>query len=99
MGPPPSQDTRQQTPQNMAGPHRYYECINFHKLTVYSIDAAERQRFYMLCNLRKPIKSSIRSHVTRMETLNKYLGLLPTIKQEASINYKQIQFYFYLLNL
>jgi hypothetical protein len=28
-----------------------WECIDFHKLTVYSIDAAERQRFYMLCNL------------------------------------------------
>jgi hypothetical protein len=57
-----------------------WECINFHKLTIYSIDAAESQRFYMLCNLKKPTKSSIRAHVTRMETLNKYLGLLPTIK-------------------
>jgi len=57
-----------------------WECINFHKLTVYSVDAAERQRFYKLCNLKKPVKSSIWSHVTRMETLNKYLGLLPTIK-------------------
>jgi hypothetical protein len=57
-----------------------WECIDFHKLRVYSIDAAERQRFYMLCNLKKPAKSSIRAHVTRMETLNKYLGLLPTIK-------------------
>ncbi len=34
----------------------------------------------MLCNLKKPAKSIIRSHVTWMETLNKYLGLLPTIK-------------------
>jgi len=25
-----------------------WECINFHKLMVYSVDAAERQRFYML---------------------------------------------------
>ncbi len=57
-----------------------WECIDFHKLTVYSIDAAERQRFYMLCNVKKPAKSSIRAHVTQMETLNKYLGLLPTIK-------------------
>jgi len=56
------------------------DCINFHKLTVYSIDAVERQRFYMMCSLKKPAKSSIRSHVTRMETLNKYLGFLPTIK-------------------
>jgi hypothetical protein len=36
-----------------------WECIDFHKLTIYSIDAAERQRFYMLCNLKKPTKSSI----------------------------------------
>jgi hypothetical protein len=57
-----------------------WECIDFHKLAVYSIDAAERQRFYMLCNLKKPTKSSIRAHVTRMETLNKYIGLLLTIK-------------------
>jgi len=57
-----------------------WECIDFHKLTVYSVDAAERLRFYMLCNLKKPAKSRIRSHVTRMETLNKHLGLLPTIK-------------------
>ncbi len=62
-----------------------WECINFHKLTVYSVDAAERQRFYMLCNLKKPAKSSIRAHVTRMETLNKYLGLLPTIKNSPQI--------------
>jgi hypothetical protein len=41
-----------------------WECIDFHKLTVYSINAAERQRFYMLCNLKKPTKSSIRAHVT-----------------------------------
>jgi len=40
------------------------DCIDFHKLTVYSIDAAERQRFYMMCNLKKPAKSSIRAHVT-----------------------------------
>jgi len=52
------------------------DCIDFHKLTVYSVDAAERQRFYMLCNLKKPAKSIIRSHVTRMETLN----MLPMIK-------------------
>ena len=35
------------------------ECIDFHKLMIYSINAAERQRFYMLCNLKKPTKSSI----------------------------------------
>ena len=36
--------------------------------------------FCYLYGVKKPTKSSIRAHVTRMETLNKYLGLLPTIK-------------------
>jgi hypothetical protein len=50
-----------------------WECIDFHKRMIYSIDAAEQQRLYILCHLKKPAKSSIRAHVTRMETLNKYL--------------------------
>ena len=32
------------------------DCIDFHKLTVYSVDAEERQRFYMMCSLKKPAK-------------------------------------------
>jgi len=47
---------------------------------VYSIDAAEQQRLYILCHLKKPARSSIRAHVTWMKTLNKYLEQLPTIK-------------------
>ncbi len=47
-----------------------WECIDFHKRTIYYIDAAEQQRLYILCHLKKPAKSSIRAHVTRMETLN-----------------------------
>jgi len=57
-----------------------WECINFHKRMVYSIDAVEQQRLYILCHLKKPARSSIRAHVTRMETLNEYLEQLPTIK-------------------
>jgi len=57
-----------------------WECIDFHKRTVYSINAAEQQRLCVLCHLKKPARSSIQAHVTRMETLNKYLEQLPTIK-------------------
>ncbi len=56
------------------------ECIKFHKLTFFSVDAAERLKYYMMCSVKKPIKSTIRMHVTLMETLNKYVGMLPTIK-------------------
>jgi hypothetical protein len=73
-----------------------WECIDFHKRTIYSIDAVEQQRLYILCHLKKPAKSSIRAHVTRMETLNKYLEQLPTIKNSpmavASTEYGNVPF-------
>ena len=63
---------------------------------VYSIDAAEQQRLYILCHLKKPARSSIRAHVTQMETLNKYLEQLPTIKNSsqavASTEYGNVPF-------
>jgi hypothetical protein len=56
------------------------ECIEFHKLTVSTIDAAERLRYYLMCSIKKPVRWTICMHISRMEVLNKYLGLLPTIK-------------------
>jgi hypothetical protein len=35
----------------------------------------------MMCSIKKPVKSTVRQYVCRMETLNKYLGMLPTIKK------------------
>jgi len=71
-------------------------CIDFHKRTIYSINAAEQQRLYILCHLKKPARSSIRAHVTRMETLKKYLEQLPTIKNSsqavASTKYGNVPF-------
>jgi len=34
----------------------------------------------MMCSIKKPVRSTVWQHVCRMETLNKYLGMLPTIK-------------------
>jgi hypothetical protein len=55
-------------------------CIKFHKLTVFTIDAAERLRYYLMCSIKKPVRWTIRMHISRMKVLNKYLGILPTIK-------------------
>jgi len=74
----------------------FWECIDLHKRTVYSINAAEQQRLYILCHLKKPARSSIRAHMTQMETLNKYLEQLPTIKNSpqavASTKYGNVPF-------
>jgi hypothetical protein len=49
-----------------------------------------------LCHLKKPARSSIRAHMTWMETLNKYLEQLPTIKNSpqavASTEYGNVPF-------
>ena len=55
-------------------------CIEFHKCAFFSIDAAERLKYYFMCSVKKPMKWTIQMHVNQMETLNKYIGILPTIK-------------------
>jgi hypothetical protein len=56
------------------------DCIKFHKLIVFTIDTAERLRYYLMCSVKKPVRWTIRMHISWMEVLNKYLGILPTIK-------------------
>jgi hypothetical protein len=33
-----------------------------------------------MCSIKKPVRWTIQMHISRMEVLNKYLGILPTIK-------------------
>ncbi len=56
------------------------DCIKFHKLTVFTVDAAERLRYYLMCSIKELVRLTIHMHISRMEVLNKYLGILPTIK-------------------
>ncbi len=56
------------------------DCIEFHTLTVFTVDTAERLKYYLMCSVKKPIRWTIRMHLCRMEVLNKYLGILSTIK-------------------
>ena len=57
------------------------DCIEQHKLTFLACDAAERLKYYMMCSIKKLVRSTVWQDVCRMETLNNYLGMLPsTIK-------------------
>jgi hypothetical protein len=38
------------------------ECIEFHKLTFFSVDAAERLKYYLMCSVKKPMKWTIWMH-------------------------------------
>jgi hypothetical protein len=55
------------------------DCIMFHKITVVSVDAAERQKAYMMGSLKKPRQLTAQNHISRCEVLNGYIGHLPTL--------------------
>jgi hypothetical protein len=59
------------------------DCITFHKHTVFWLDAAERQKSYMMGSLKKPHKMPIKGHVSRCETMNGYISLLPTLQDSS----------------
>jgi hypothetical protein len=58
----------------------FSDCVELHKLTVFSPDAAERQRYYIQQGIRKPQRASVRQFIQRMQQLSGYLEYLPTLK-------------------
>jgi hypothetical protein len=61
------------------------DCIEFHKLMVFTVDTAKRLRYYLMCSIKKPVRWTICMHISRMEVLNKYLGILPTIQNSPLV--------------
>ena len=58
----------------------FLDCLELHKLTVFSADAAEKQRFYIQQAVRKPQRATVRQHILQMGVLNDYVRHLPTLK-------------------
>ncbi len=44
----------------------FLDCLELHKLTVFSADAAKRQRFYIQQAVRKPQRGTVRQHILQM---------------------------------
>ena len=67
------------------GPHMQtwvslLDCIELCKLTNFSCDAAELQRYYMQQGVKKPQRISVRQCVAHMGLLIDYLAHLPMVK-------------------
>ena len=58
-----SQVTKGRRPQTWTS---FLDCLQLHKLTVISADAAKRQRFYIQQVLRKPQRATVRQHILCM---------------------------------
>jgi hypothetical protein len=58
----------------------FQDCLELHKLTVFSADAAKRQRFYIQQAVRKSQRVTVQQHILQMGVLNEYVRYLPTLK-------------------
>ena len=61
----------------------FKDCVKHHLLTVFPPDAAEQERDYLTRNVRKPSRLTIRAFFNRVEQLNSYIKLLPSIYDSA----------------
>ncbi len=61
----------------------FLDCLELHKLTVFSADAVKRQRFYIQQVVRKPQRATVQQHILRMGVLNDYIKHLPTLKNSS----------------
>ncbi len=51
--------------------------LELHKLTVFTPDAAKRQRFYIQQAVHKPQRATVHQHILQMEVLNDYVSTSP----------------------
>ena len=59
----------------------FLDCLDLHKLMVFSADAAESQWFYNQQAVCKPQRTTaVQQHISQMGVLNDYVRYLPTLK-------------------
>jgi hypothetical protein len=58
----------------------FQDCLELHKLMVFTADAAKKQQFYIQQVVRKPQRATVRQHISRMGVLNDYVRHLPMLK-------------------
>jgi hypothetical protein len=56
------------------------DCLELHKLTVFTADAAKRQLYYIQQAVRKPQRVTVHQHISQMGVLNDYVKYLSTLK-------------------
>ncbi len=61
----------------------FLDCLELHKLTVFSADAAKRQWFYTQQAVRKLQRATVQQHILHMGVLNDYVKHLPTLKDSS----------------
>jgi hypothetical protein len=58
----------------------FQDCLELHKLTVFSANAAKRQQFYIQQAVHKPHRATVQQHILQIGVLDDYVRHLPTLK-------------------
>ncbi len=61
----------------------FLDCLKLHKLTVFSADAAKRQRFYIQQAVHKLQRATVQQHILHMGVLYDYVKHLPMLKDSS----------------
>jgi hypothetical protein len=55
------------------------DCIKLHKLSIFPVNTAEKQRYYMMQMVKKPQRVMVCQYMAWTGILNDYLAHLPTV--------------------
>ncbi len=64
----------------------FNNCVMFHLLTVFPINAAEQEKYYISNVLKKPQRVNVRQFVCRVEQLNAYITQMPCFYYSPNAN-------------
>jgi hypothetical protein len=64
----------------------FNDCIMFHLLTAFPINAAEQEKYYISNVLKKPQRINVRQFVWRVEQLNAYIAQMPCFYYSPNAN-------------
>ncbi len=64
----------------------FNDCIMFHLLTAFSINAAEQEKYYVTNVLKKPQHINIHQFVCHVEQLNAYIAQMPCFYYSSHAN-------------
>jgi hypothetical protein len=64
----------------------FNDCVMFHLLTVFPINAAEQEKYYISNVLKKPQRVKVHQFVCRVEQLNAYIAQMPCFFYSPNAN-------------
>jgi hypothetical protein len=64
----------------------FNDCMMFHLLTAFPINAAEQEKYYILNILKKPQRVNVHQFVHRVEQLNAYISQMPSFYYSPNAN-------------